>query len=684
MDLGRRALILRGGMVVVAAALTWAHVSAGSSPDISGPLLVLDHLFNLGLVGALLAVCLVTGLSLLRHAGLERAPPLDRLVFGIGLGAGVLGILTLLVGMAGLLSPIAVAAPIALCMLVGARDLRGIPRLVRAVVTEVGAIGGAAGLRVAAIGVTSLAVLFLIALSLTPSADWDSLLLHLRVPSQFLVEGGIYVPPDNLPSGFAAVMHMLYLPLLAAGSPTGPAILSAAIAVVLALTVLAVAKHTFDDDVAHLSLIGLWGCSIVLMVAVTARVDVTLAYFTLLTHYALLKALPSSGSESVGGERRGAHFLLAAVLAGLMVSVKYQGFVYAVALTPLVFVASGDTSTALKMRFRSILVFGCIAVAVALPWIAKNLILFDALFASLFMGPFVLPWMEALYGSRAYPTDGPAAFSGVVWQLRESFNLADFFLAPYRLSIENEALFYFSTPLLLTLPLAAICMRNRMAGWLAGPGLAYAVLLLIYSPRTNLRYLIPAIVVLTIVSAATATAALRKLFSDERSRRTTLVFFLVPLSFLPTVFTMFFWSTQSLAPAHMIGAASPREFATTRPFESVLPLVSSDVIELLPDDARLLLLFEPRGHAFGHTVLQDSQMNHWPLIALAPVDLGCLENSGVTHVLLNMNTLEYRLENGFDAADFEWQAFPEFRVRCLTALYERAGYTLFEVRRTGD
>ncbi len=678
---GLKALALLTGTVI----LVGAHISAAGNPDLAGPLLVLDHLFNLALVTILLGLCLGVGLVLLARLSPRTEPPLDRCVFGVGLGAGVVSTLILLLGLAGLLYPWLLGAMLLGLAWFARGQLATLPNLSRAAVRQLAGSGGHTGLRAAAVGLTILAVTFLVAISLTPPVDWDSLLLHLRVPSQFLLEHRIHVPQDNLPSGFAAMAHMLYVPLLAAGSESGPAILSAALALMLSFTVVALCQRFFDDGIAYLSIIGLWGCSLVLMVAVTPRVDVTLAFYALLTHYALLKALPTGDSDSDGvdEERWRGSFLVAAIAAALMVSVKYHGFVYAVALAPLVLVASGGSTADAGVRTRRIVVFVAITAAVALPWIAKNLALFDAPFFPMFASPRLPPWLATLYGSPDFPFAGRPAFSGLVWELSEPFNLRDFFLAPHRLTIENEAVFYFSTPLLALLPLSALYLRHRIIAWLLLPAVAYAGIVLMYSSRTNLRYLIPAIVVLTIVSAAASSMALHRLFPDKRARHLMLGMLLVPLSFLPTGFTLYVWASRSAAVTHLVGVTSPHEFGLTRPFENLLLEVARDVGEILPDGSRLLLLFEPRGYHFGPDAWQDSQMSHWPLISLAPADSGCLEESGLTHVLLNMNPLVYRLDNSVDPSVFEWQTFPDFADSCLRALYSNRGYTLFEIRPAG-
>lgn len=664
---GVRIIVALTGAVVLAG----AHALASGEPGLVGPLLVLDHLFNLALVAVLLALCLGLGLVILARLSSTPRSPLDACVFGVGVGAGAVAVLVLLLGLIGLLNPAVLGVALGGVGWLVRGELAALPGLLHGAVRQLAGRGAHPGLRGAAFGFTLLTALFLFALALTPPADWDSLLLHLRAPGQFLLEGRLYLPEDNLPSGFAALVHMLYVPLLAAGSDSGPAILSAALTVMLALTVVALCQRFFDDAVAYLSLIGLWGCSLVFMVALTPRVDVSLAYFALLAHYALLEAMHP-------GERGGANLVLGAIATALMVSVKYQGFAYAAALAPLVLVASGGRTAAARVRIRSLVTFSAIAAIVAAPWLAKNLILFDAPFFPLFTGARLPPWLATLYGSADFPHTG-APFSGLVWQLSEPFNLRDFFLAPYRLTIEDEAVFYYSTPLLVALPLAAFYLRRRIIAGLLVPGLLYAGILLGYSSRTNLRYLIPAIVVLTIVAAAATVTVVRRLFPDLRTRRLMMGMLVVPLSFAPTAFTISYWAVRSPVLAHLAGVTSPREFALARPFESTLPRVAADVDELLPDGSRLLLLFEPRGYAFGEAALQDSQMNHWPLVALAPVELGCLEQAGVTHVLVNMNTLQYRLDQGVDPEVVGWPAFSDFADRCLRSLYSRDGFTLFEI-----
>src|SRR5207237_6330692 len=53
---------------------------------------------------------------------------------------------------------------------------------------------------------------------------------------------------------------------------------------------------------------------------------------------------------------------------------------------------------------------------------------------------------------------------------------------------------------LLVLPLCLLFLKDKVLGWLAGPALAYVVLVVWLQPTTSLRYLIPAVAPLTLVA----------------------------------------------------------------------------------------------------------------------------------------------------------------------------------------
>ncbi|MCG8468835.1 MAG: hypothetical protein MJB57_11615, partial [Gemmatimonadetes bacterium] len=343
--------------------------------DRTGVLLVLEHVHGVAVVAALLTLCLGLGRVVLRRLSVEETP-LDECLLGVALGGGLVSLSMLALGSIGALRPLPITLAVAALAWAARTGLVTLPRLVRGAARQVGGDGEYPVLGAIALGATILATVFLVSLALTPTVDWDSLLLHLRVPSQLLAESRLYVPEDNLPSGFLALVHMLYVPLLAAGAETGPALLSAAYALLLALTVVAVCQRFYDQAVAWLAVIGLWGTSMILMVAVTPRVDVSLAFHTLLGHYALLRFIdppPASADEDV---RAGGVPWVGAALLGLMASVKYHGLAYAALLAPLVLVGAARTTRGPGATAKIVIVAASAALLILSPWVIKNLVLF--------------------------------------------------------------------------------------------------------------------------------------------------------------------------------------------------------------------------------------------------------------------------------------------------------------------
>ena len=123
--------------------------------------------------------------------------------------------------------------------------------------------------------VVAAVAVFLLVMAVAPPVDWDAQMYHLTIPNRFLERGSIYLPEDNLHTAFVGLIHMLYVPLLAAGSTSGPAILSALVALLVGLAVFSLAARFFDGPSASLSLALLWGTTTILLVAITRRVSVS-------------------------------------------------------------------------------------------------------------------------------------------------------------------------------------------------------------------------------------------------------------------------------------------------------------------------------------------------------------------------------------------------------------------------
>lgn len=671
-SLGRRVLGYAATLLTVGGLVAaHLHVERGGL-SYTGPWLFVDHLFDLVMSLAVLAVCFGAGRLALRRLGPALDRPLEILLLSTAVGVGIVAIGILGLGFAGVLRPTALVLFLVAVAVATWREICELPEVLAGGVRYAREHGGSRWLGALAVLVLVLVALFLLVFALAPPVDWDALMYHLQVPSQFLERRRIYLPEDNLRASYINLVHMLYLPLLAVGSESGPAVVSAIFALLLGVAVFSFATRFFSGATACLSVVLLWGTTTLLLVAITPRVDVTLAWYLFLAHYALLCSLEEPGNRRL--------FVLAGVLLGLSVGVKYHALPYLVGLSPLIVRAALVRSRGLASAVGEMAILGACVIAAALPWLLKNWILLRAPIYPVLATPLVEPWLVPLLGSRTVPEGIDPGVLQVVWDSRQAFNLWDAFFAPGRISIEFEGSFYFTNPALLALPLSLLLVRERAVLWLVVPAVGYLIALLVPFPHTNLRYLAPAVVPLTVVVAHTGVQLAERAL--PRAVAHAVLALLALLALGPSARTAWKWVRDTLAVEHLVGTRSAYDYMAGHVLPSArnyAPLIRF-TNRHVPPDSRILMLFEGRGFYFDATVLQDHSGGLWPLLATALGPQDCLERAGVTHVLLGTGTARYYIEGGLDRGVLREEAFRGFAERCLVPIYEGPGFVLFRVR----
>lgn len=679
----RRASLAWAGLVLV---LVAAHVRVATGGlSYEGPLLLVDHVYDAALALAMLVVFACVGGALLRTWGVRDVECVDRVLLSLLTGAGVLATVLLVLGLLGGLSPPVVSAIPLVAAGFGWREVRELPERLgaaldavpRSVLVTAGVVGAVLLLR-----------------GVAPPTDWDTLMYHLHLPDLFLDEGRVFVPRDTLHVAFVGLVHMLYLPPLALGSASAPALLSLAFGVLLALAVYRLAQRTVGSAAAEMAGVAIWGTTTIALVSVTARVDVTLLLFLTVGHAALYEALEGDGGRP--------WLLLAGLLAGFSVGVKYQAGAYVLAVIPLVAWAVVRARPGTGPDWRDVAVMGVVAAITALPWFAKNLLLLDAPLYPFLAQRLLPPWLAELHGSRIVPQAVDTAVFGALSEVRQPFNLVDAFFRPERLSVEGEAVYYHLSPLLLLIPTWLLWFRDRNVAWLVVPGLGYAVLLLVVSTRTNLRYLLPAVPPLTVAASAFAVRIVR--FADRRISRSSgatecagdgraapgaasrsrvrrWAMGVAAVSLLPAALSLYAWLPSELSIDHVVGAESRSTYLSERrnPALVIQAGLTGFGDHPPPDDFRVLMLFEAREFYAPRAVLQDPVLTNWAL--LAPIVSGgaCDETAPVTHVLVGTGVLEYYFRRGLDPGTIRWPAFRSYARRCLERVLEVPGYRFYRV-----
>jgi hypothetical protein len=569
-------------MVLLALVSAHLYVSARGL-KYSAPLLILDHVYVILIVALLLGLCAAVGAWAMRRWTFGLDQPLERLSFGVAVGAGVLATAILAWGLLGWLDA---TIPFLIgCGILARREVVTLPSLVRDCVRQILAVAHPASLVV--FGGFTLAM---VVLALAPPADYDSLTYHLQVPSQFLREGRVYPVPDNSHTGLISLPHMLYVPLIALAGQSAPAVLNAFITGLLALAVLGYCLRFLDRTVANVALAVLWGSPILVLVGITSKVDVTFAWYLFLATYALTVA---------ARERRLEAMVLSGLLVAMAAGIKFLALPFLLALSPLiVWTAVRCTRGAPVPAARAVLTFGLAAAGGALPWLAKNVLLFGAPLYPLLAEQRMDPWLSEIYGGRLLPPGVDTLALNPHPDFRERFNLRDLLLAPGRLTPEAEGWRYTLNAMLVLAPAAAILLPNgRWFLFLLLPALLYPLFLLVPYPRTNLRYLIPSIPLLTIAGTAVAVHSLERI---TFKRRRLWFLFIVLLCLTPVILAVKdrLHSTNALSVA--TGSKSRRDllfFSRDHEIGQHYRTVEA-VNRLVPDDGLTVMLFEGRGLYF--------------------------------------------------------------------------------------
>lgn len=464
----------------------------------SGLLFVLARSFALALVavsGWALGGMLVRSLSF--------SDSLERSVFAIAIGLGVLANLVHLLGLMGVIRPAVILAllaiPLAIASLRGAR--RTEPRLPPE--------GLDRGLLLALLlGLVPAAVL-----ALYPPTAFDATLYHLPYAKAFSTQHGItFLPTLRFPV-FPQLFEMLFTAALSISDD-----ITAQLIHVLCLALTAAAIYVWGRRIAT-ARAGVWaaaawlGSPIVLDTGAAAYVDCGLALFATLCLYAWTNWRETGDPRWLGWS---------AAFAGFAASVKYHGlfFVFAVALAILIAGPRRGLRPALRYIVIAILVlspfYGRIVAQTGNP-------LFP--YFSGWFGPNA--WSESIdpvSAARASPPwlDRLTHPEAVARVLDEAFLPAN--VRPRRAIL---------SPLVALLPLllatAAIEDRRRRA--LAGVLFAYLGCWYLLTPTA--RFLFPAIPACSVIAASFVDGVLRRREIPRRTREPVFAFGVALILVLP-------------------------------------------------------------------------------------------------------------------------------------------------------
>lgn len=330
------------------------------------------------------------------------------------------------------------------------------------------------------IGIASLLMAF------APPTYYDALVYHLALPSAYLHAGHWLGWPELVYSAFPQNLEMLWTLGLLTGIPVMPNLIGWMLALTLILAVDLWCRRFADAETGAVAVVFLLLMPALLLLSAGGYVDIGLTLFGFLSVYALCLAMNHPRPQGL--------FVLAGLLAGLAVGVKYTGGISAAIGLLWILVARRTDRVPAATRY------GIAALLAFAPWLIKNTIV---------LGNPVFPFFYA-FGSQAHSPWMKDAAQGYFRNLVEYHPHSLIELPRLLWSIAVEGMRFGGgidilgdfgwAPLVLFLPCLALASR-RPAPLKALGGYAALFFTVWGLTRPVLRFLLPIAPLLAILSA---------------------------------------------------------------------------------------------------------------------------------------------------------------------------------------
>ncbi|HEY6331739.1 MAG TPA: glycosyltransferase family 39 protein [Blastocatellia bacterium] len=434
----------------------------------------------------------------------------EEAAFSLALGLGVLAYSTFVLGLLGLLYRPVVLAGLAVSIIACRRvwaswitRLRASSKDGRYTRFRLMALWGAA--------VLCLTPIWL--LPLYPPVAWDATMYHLAIPKAYVQAHHLIFTPLLRFSAFPQTNEMLFtLSLLVHDDITAQEI-EFLILIAVVCAIIGFGKRFFSLRASILSAALFIQSPVVLLLGSNAMVDLTLALWTWLALYALYIWFESEKKSWL---------VLAGVLCGLAVGTKYTGLVFVSVFVGLLVYDSFRR----KRHYGSAARFGLMAFLVACPWLFRNFY-----YTRNPVFPFLYSWFGRFGWGRWKPE-----YQGTFVNFEThgmGKGLSALISLPWNLIAHYAAFGAWVSPLCLVLPVILLVLGYlpRRAGPLLALGIAYT-LLWFFAVQEG-RFLLPALPLLCVASAAGLDTFCARLLSPRTAASPVVTIALATLMILP-------------------------------------------------------------------------------------------------------------------------------------------------------
>jgi 4-amino-4-deoxy-L-arabinose transferase-like glycosyltransferase len=635
----KRLIVLLFLLGFIGAAAIIAHIFVSDHQEATGGVALLDHVFDIVLAFILTITLSAVGHSVTERLRLRFINVAEEIGFSLFVGAGVVGLAVLLLGLGGWLRPIPVSLLIAICIFVSRGSWM---RLVNLVKETIQSLAYDREARVVAAIYACLIFLFVLRAAGVPTAP-DELIYHLPVTRSFVQRGAVYALFDNSLGNFPFLIHMIYAVCLLTSSDIAPRLISLFLAVGTSFAIFGFCTRYLNRRIAAVAIFAFFGAGMMVEVAVTSRIDVSLAGMLFLCTYAMVNYL-DTGQQG--------WLWVSALLAGFSLGIKHTailwlGFIALMYLVHSLVINRNGVLPVLRTGFM----YALLAFAIASPWYIKNYEWFHNPVYPLLTGEVAefgangIRYFDANDEQRldahfvAARSEMPEIVKAQENELAEQINSRiqrhplrwwEFFLKPSNYLMAEP--YQYPNYLFLIIPLLVSLKKPKWILWLLllSLGFVFAVTWTSWIAR----YLVPAYPALTIIASYTLVELSKRLklrFASLEKLYVYAVAVALAVIVASSIRAMNTFNTVR----YLAGSASRQEIESQFPYYQPIHFINSQ----LPSNARILTIGAQQTYGIEREHLTDESWftTKWRRVLIRNSSLEQvnedLKRQGFTHVL---------------------------------------------------
>ncbi len=320
--------------------------------------LLANYFFAIILLAGILIGAIFIGNIICHLFRIKYDSVLEKTVFSLGFGLGSLAYITLFIGLMGLLyKPVFYILWIILIGL-GIKNILPITRTINLKSTA-----NISLMYKFIIGAFLILSVFNLAMSFTPEMYYDSLNYHLGIPNYYKVHNRILPMPFKAYSHFPLTVSMLYTMGIVLKDVMLAKLINWSFGVFTVLGIIYFCKKHFKSiTMGIISSAAFYFTPTIITKSWTAANEIGLTFFTFLSLAALINTLM--------GKNKIKWLMISGIFAGLVMGTKYTGIFFIFGLSMLLVL----NRLLLKEKFKNILIWSIISIAIFSPWLIKNYI----------------------------------------------------------------------------------------------------------------------------------------------------------------------------------------------------------------------------------------------------------------------------------------------------------------------